>query len=109
MLVGNLAAQRDFTDVRDIVMGYRALIVDGSPGEVYNLSSGTAVSLADVVAMLQSIIGTTLELQTDEALLRPLDTPVLKGDAQKIQASVGWRPRLDLETSLRDIVASLKN
>ena len=107
LLVGNLAAQRDFTDVRDIVAGYRALVVGGTPGEVYNLCSGTAVSLADIVATLQAIIGTNLELQTDAGLLRPVDTPVLKGDARKIQASVGWRPRLDLETSLRDIVASL--
>lgn len=105
LTVGNLDARRDFTDVRDIVVGYRALVEGARPGEIYNLCSGRDVSLAEVLALLQELAGTDLQLVTDPELLRPVDTPVLRGSAEKIQASVAWQPRLDLESSLRDVIA----
>ena len=106
--VGNLAARRDFTDVRDIVTGYRTLIETGTPGEIYNLCSGHDVSLAEIVERLQVVVGTHVELTTDPELLRPLDTPVLRGDASKIHDALGWRPTIDLAQSLSDIVAEFE-
>jgi GDP-4-dehydro-6-deoxy-D-mannose reductase len=106
--VGNLEARRDFSDVRDIVAGYRALVERGTPGEIYNLCSGRDVSMAEIVELLQEVVGTQLELITDPTLLRPLDTPVLRGDLHKIASSVGWQPRIDLVDSLSDVVAELQ-
>jgi GDP-4-dehydro-6-deoxy-D-mannose reductase len=106
--VGNLSARRDFTDVRDIVTGYRTVIETGTPGEIYNLCSGHDVSLAEIVERLQVVVGTHVELTTDPELLRPLDTPVLRGDASKIHDALGWRPTIDLAQSLSDIVAEFE-
>jgi GDP-4-dehydro-6-deoxy-D-mannose reductase len=80
----------------------------GTPGEIYNLCSGHDVSLAEIVERLQVVMGTHVDLTTDPELLRPLDTPVLRGDASKIHDALGWRPTIDLAQSLSDIVAEFE-
>jgi GDP-4-dehydro-6-deoxy-D-mannose reductase len=104
--VGTLTTRRDFTDVRDVVAAYRLLIARGEPGTVYNVCSGQDVAMADVVDRLLELAGTDLELRTDPELVRPVDVPVLRGDATLLREATGWQARIPLATTLADVLAS---
>jgi GDP-4-dehydro-6-deoxy-D-mannose reductase len=104
--VGTLTTRRDFTDVRDVVAAYRLLMERGAPGEVYNVCSGRDVAMSDVAAQLLALAGAELTLETDPDLVRPVDVPVLRGDASKLQAATGWQPTTPLATTLADVLAS---
>lgn len=102
--VGNLSAARDLLDVRDVVRAYRLLALEGSPGQVYNVCSGRAVVMEDVVRRLLHLSGTDLELVTDPDLFRPVDVPVLEGDPARLRAATGWRCEVPLDATLADVV-----
>lgn len=104
--VGTLTTRRDFTDVRDVVMAYRLLIEKGIPGEIYNVCSGRDVAMSEVAAQLLELAGTELALVTDPELVRPVDVPVLRGDASRLHAVTGWKPVIPLATTLADVLAS---
>ncbi len=106
--VGNLSAGRDFTDVRDVVRGYRMLVQAAQAGEVYNLCSGRAVPIAELAAMLVAASTAHLELVEDPALLRPVDVPVLVGDATRLRELTGWRPEIPLEQTLAEVLADAR-
>ncbi len=103
--VGNLTARRDFTDVRDVVRAYRLLIESGEPGTVYNVCSGRDVSIQEIATGLLDLAGTTLALETDPALMRPVEVPVLRGDPARLTAATGWKPDIPLEQTLEDVLA----
>jgi len=103
--VGNLKNRRDYTDVRDIVRGYWLLLEKGEAGEVYNLCSGRAWVIHEILDFLLGearVPGITV--REEAARLRPSDVPVLRGDAAKAQAAVGWRPEIPFEQTLRDVL-----
>ena len=102
--MGDLSARRDFTDVRDVVRSYRLLVERGAPGSVYNVCSGHDVAVAEIARQLMALAGVDLELITDPALLRPVEVPVLRGDAGRLHAATGWKPEIPLETTLRDVL-----
>lgn len=103
--VGNLEPRRDFSDVRDIVRGYWTLLDRGEPGEVYNLSSGTAWSIREVLEfLLKASSVPEVEVQTRADRLRPSDVPLLIGDAGKIERATGWRAEIGFEQTLRDLL-----
>jgi GDP-4-dehydro-6-deoxy-D-mannose reductase len=102
--VGNLAARRDFTDVRDVVKAYRMLIESGTPGEVYNVCSGHDVAIEEIANTLLRLAGTSLEFKTDPALTRPVEVPVLRGDPTRLQQVTGWKPEIPLEQTLADVL-----
>jgi GDP-4-dehydro-6-deoxy-D-mannose reductase len=104
--VGTLTTRRDFTDVRDVVGAYRLLVERGEPGTVYNVCSGRDVAMSDVAAQLLTLAGADLTLETDPALLRPVDVPVLRGDAGLLRAVTGWEPTIPLATTLADVLSS---
>jgi GDP-4-dehydro-6-deoxy-D-mannose reductase len=104
--VGTLTTRRDFTDVRDVVVAYRLLVEQGAPGTVYNVCSGRDVAMSEVAAQLLDLAGADLTLETDPALLRPVDVPVLRGDAGLLRASTGWEPTIPLATTLADVLSS---
>src|SRR5713101_7650916 len=103
--VGNLAARRDYTDVRDVVRGYWLLLQQGEPGEVYNLASGRAWAIQEI---LDFLLGESrvrpISVKEDPARLRPSDVPVLVGDAAKARKAVGWAPEIPFERTLRDLL-----
>jgi GDP-4-dehydro-6-deoxy-D-mannose reductase len=105
VLVGDLKPTRDFSDVRDIVRGYWLLLERGTPGEVYNLCSGTEWSIERMLNFLlgQSRAG-RIEIRQDPARLRPSDVPALRGSAEKAEKAVGWRPMIPLEKTLTDLL-----
>jgi GDP-4-dehydro-6-deoxy-D-mannose reductase len=104
--VGTLTTRRDFTDVRDVVVAYRLLIEKGAPGDVYNVCSGRDVAMSDVAAQLLALAGADLTLETDPELVRPVDVPVLRGDAGRLHAATGWQPSIPLATTLADVLTS---
>jgi GDP-4-dehydro-6-deoxy-D-mannose reductase len=101
---GNLSARRDFTDVRDVVRAYRMLIEGGEAGEVYNVCSGRDIAIEELARRMLALAGLELELETDPALQRPVDVPVLRGDPSRIKAAVGWEPRIPLDDTLRAVL-----
>lgn len=103
MLVGNLEARRDFLDVRDVVRAYLALLANGGSGEVYNVCSGHAVALREVLHQLIEIARVAVEVRDDPNRMRPSDTPMLAGNPAKLRAATGWEPQHALGASLRDI------
>src|SRR3989442_4628015 len=104
ILVGNLKAVRDYTDVRDIVRGYWLLLGRGEPGEVYNLCSGRGWAIQEILDfLLGESINTSIAVREDPARLRPSDVPVLIGDCSRLTA-LGWKPRIPFEQTLRDLL-----
>lgn len=103
MKTGNLDSQRDFTDVRDIVRGYRLVLENGRKGEAYNLSSSTLRPIRELIDGFADITGISPERDIDPALFRPTDaSPLL--DTAKIRDECGWTPGIPLTASLRDIL-----
>jgi GDP-4-dehydro-6-deoxy-D-mannose reductase len=99
---GNLSARRDFTDVRDIVKAYSLLIQKGRPGEVYNVGSGRAVPLREVLDLILSLSPVKISVAQDAARLRPADTPVIEADTARLASLTGWAPEISLRDSLAD-------
>lgn len=102
--VGNLAARRDITDVRDVVRAYRLLAEHAEPGEAYNVCSGVDVEIADLAHRLLAMAKRPMRLVVDPERQRPVDVPVLRGDCSKLQAATGWRPEIPLDQTLADVL-----
>ncbi|HET7224172.1 MAG TPA: GDP-mannose 4,6-dehydratase [Candidatus Eisenbacteria bacterium] len=102
--VGNLEARRDFTDVRDMVRAYFLALDKGAPGEVYNICSGRAYAIREVLDMLLGMTKVRIEVRQDPARLRPSDVPVLLGDYSRFHAATGWQPTIPFEQTLRDML-----
>ncbi|MYH72223.1 MAG: NAD-dependent epimerase/dehydratase family protein [Acidimicrobiia bacterium] len=100
--VGNLSARRDFTDVRDVVRAYRLLVVDGVPGEAYNVCSGRDVAVSDIAETLLGLAKIPMILEQDQRLFRPVDLPVQRGDNAKLKQATGWNPEIALADTLAD-------
>lgn len=102
--VGNLAARRDFTDVRDIVSAYHLIIERGQPGAVYNIATGAARSIEDVLTTLLRLSDTPIEIRVDPARFMPVDVPVRIGDSARLRAATGWEPHIPFDQSLGDLL-----
>jgi GDP-4-dehydro-6-deoxy-D-mannose reductase len=100
--VGNLEARRDFVHVADGLEAYRLLAERGAGGEVYNLARGEAVSIRQALERLLAISGVAAEVRVDPERVRPIDVPLLCGDAARLRA-LGWEPRRGLDDALAEI------
>ena len=107
--VGNLNVKRDFTDVRDVVVAYCELLEKGTVGEIYNVCSGRAVLLADLVKGLQRNCGVEVKIEIDPARLRPAEVPQIVGDAGKLHRITGWLPKISLERTLNELLVYWRN
>ena len=104
--VGNLDVIRDFTDVRDVVRGYRLLAEKGVAGEIYNLGTGQGTRIADALQKLASLASRPVEVYVDPARVRAVDQPLLVADASKLTAATGWKPQFSIEQTLADMLKS---
>ena len=102
--VGNLSPRRDFTDVRDVVRAYRLLVLQGTPGEAYNVCRGEDVAIRDLAVRLVGLARKPMRLESDHDLQRPVDIPVLRGDPSKLRAATGWQPEIPLDQTLDDLL-----
>ena len=94
--VGNLSAQRDFTDVRDVVRAYGLLIEHGLSGEVYNVGSGKAVKIKDILDMILEQSSADISTEIDKSKFRPVDITVIQVDTKKIKERTGWIAQIDI-------------
>lgn len=104
LLVGDLSARRDFTDVRDVVRAYRLLMERGEPGQVYNVCSGVDLAVQDLADQLVAQARVPLRLEVDPALLRPVELPVLRGSHARLTAATGWEPEIPISQTLTDLL-----
>ena len=102
--VGNLEAQRDFTDVRDMVRAYVLALEKCESGEVYNICSGKAWTIRKLLDHLLSLTKVNIEVKQDPARLRPSDVPILLGDSSKFVKATGWQPTIPFEQTLADML-----
>ncbi len=102
--VGDLTAKRDFSDVRDIVRGYWLSLEKGDPGEVYNISSGRAYQIKEVLDILLSYSKVNVKIIQDPERMRPSDVLLLIGDSTKFQERTGWKPIIPFEKTLKDLL-----
>jgi len=102
--VGNLDARRDFSDVRDVVRAYTTIVRKGVPGEPYNVCSGSAISIGDVLRKLVSFSDHNFEVVPDPEKFRPSDLPLLLGSSQKLREHTGWAPVYDIDATLSDLL-----
>jgi GDP-4-dehydro-6-deoxy-D-mannose reductase len=103
--VGNLEAQRDFVDVRDVARAYWLALEQGKPGEAYNVCSGQARSirsLLDGLLALSSVKG--IQIRQDPARMQPADVPLQVGDYSRLRRQTGWQPEISFEQTLRDLL-----
>ena len=108
MHVGNVESERDFLDVRDVVGAYVALAERGVPGEIYNVCSGNAVKMREVLRRLVNLAGVPVEIREDPGLLRSSENPKSVGDPTKLKRTTGWSPKIDLAESLGEIYAEAR-
>ena len=100
--VGNLSAERDFSDVRDVVRAYTALTEHGVSGESYNVGSGHAVAIKDILDMILHYANADITINVDPARLRPVDVPVIEADVSKLKGCTGWRQEISLERTIEE-------
>lgn len=102
--VGNLSARRDFSDVRDVVRAYTMLMARGISGETYNVGSGRAVAIQEILDTLLDLSRESIAVEQDPARLRPSDVPVIEADITKLQTHTGWEPLYSLEETLHTML-----
>jgi GDP-4-dehydro-6-deoxy-D-mannose reductase len=102
--VGNLDARRDFTDVRDVVRAYWLAAEKGEDGEAYNIGSGKAMAMKEMLDKLLALTKVDVKIQVDPARLRPSDVPILLSDSSKFMTLTGWKPRIPLDRTFKDLL-----
>lgn len=102
--VGNLEAERDFSDVRDMVRAYHLAITKGEAGDVYNIGSGKGYAIQWVLDTLCRMSTVDVDVRQDPARMRPSDIPVMVCDPTMFRARTGWQPEIPIEQTLKDIL-----
>lgn len=100
--VGNLSARRDFVNVEDAGPAYRLLGERGEPGGVYNLASGSALAISDLLERLLALTGLSVAVREDPERVRPVDLPLLRGDSARLRG-LGWQPGHSVDDALREL------
>jgi GDP-4-dehydro-6-deoxy-D-mannose reductase len=108
LLVGDLTAERDILDVRDVCRAYRLLLERSVPAGIYNVGSGRTVTMAHVVEQLVELARVPVEIERDESRMRPAEIPRLAGDPSRLRAATGWRPEIPLEQTLADTLGAAR-
>lgn len=102
--VGNLDARRDFSDVRDIVRAYWLTVEKGEPGEVYNVASGIAYKISEILKKLLSFSSINVDVVQQQERMRPSDVEVLLGSYEKFNKRTGWKPEIPFDRTLSDLL-----
>lgn len=103
--VGNLDARRDLMDVRDTVRAYTAMMERGRPGVPYNVCSGRAIAIRELLDGLVARSRVAVRVVQDPARMRPNDMPLMVGSYARLEADTGWRPARTLDETLDDLLA----
>jgi GDP-4-dehydro-6-deoxy-D-mannose reductase len=110
LITGDVTLSRDFLDVRDVVEAYDLLFYKGLSGEIYNICSGYAHKIIEIINILSSLTGIKVNINVSDKLLRPAEIKKSVGSNKKIIEEVGWIPKMTLKDSLADMLESeIKN
>jgi GDP-4-dehydro-6-deoxy-D-mannose reductase len=107
--VGNLEPRRDFTHTNDVARALWLLLERGQPAEVYNLCSGRATRIGDIVDMVLAQGRVPAQVLVDPARIRPVDEPILMGDNTKLRAATGWQPTIGIEQIVSELLGYWRN
>src|SRR3990167_3245116 len=102
--VGNLDSSRDFTDVRDVVRAYTVAVEKCDYGEAYNICSGKAWKISEMLKLLLSMSTKKIEIREDPARMRPSDVQLLLGDFSKFHKKTGWKPEIPFDKTMKDLL-----
>jgi GDP-4-dehydro-6-deoxy-D-mannose reductase len=102
--VGNIDVSRDFTDVRDVVSAYLQLLKHGRNSEVYNVCSGTAITIREIIGIMVNVLGIDVVVQKDASRFRRAEQKIVCGKAVKIRDELGWAPTISIHQSIEDIL-----
>ena len=102
--LGSIEARRDYIDTRDLANAILAVLEVSSGYQVFNVGTGIAYSVADIVALLRRILGRPIEIRQDASRLRPVERMLLVADSSRIRRAAGWEPRVSFDETLRDLV-----
>ncbi len=100
--VGNLAAKRDFTDVRDVVRAYVLLIEKGRRGQIYNVGSGRAIAIEELLRDILSLSNASIRVVKDAGRFRPVDIPVVEADISRLKNDTGWTPEINVQDTIAE-------
>ena len=104
IVTGSPEPRRDFTDVRDVVRAYRLLGQRAAPAGAYNVCSGTAVSVAELLEVLRGVVGREIAHEVDPARERGHEVLEIRGDPSRLREATGWTPEIPLESTVADTV-----
>lgn len=107
--VGNLSAKRDFTDVRDVVRIYQELMKKGRAGEIYNVGSGKAIAISDILKEILNNSKIKIEVQQDKNKLRPIDSPIIEANIDKLVSEIKYIPKYNIKQTIKDILEYWRN
>ena len=102
--IGNGSVIRDYLHVADVVAAYLLLLEKGLPGEVYNVCSGSGITVREIADRVLKQAGVDAEISTDASLQRPIDVPILVGDNRKLRAATGWAPKRSIDDIINDLI-----
>lgn len=104
VVAGDVSIVRDFVDVRDVVHAYHMLFLRGRKGEIYNVCSGSGISLYNIIQMMCEMLEMNILIKEDKKLRRPKDNPVIIGSNEKIRKEINWCNEIPLEDSLKNVL-----
>ena len=102
--VGNLTVKRDFRHVKDIVRAYRMIVESENCDLIYNVGSGTAYSLEDMLQYIIKMSSQKIEVEIDQSRFRPTDQPVICCDYNLIKKELGWEPQYTVFDALKEML-----
>lgn len=110
LILGNLQAERDFVDIRDVAVAYCAIMEHGQQGELYNVCSGNALAISRLVDIACELLGEeSPHIESDAIQLSRTEVSSVYGDPAKIFKATGWQPSISVKESLRDMLESYRN
>lgn len=104
---GDTTIIRDFVDVRDVVNAYYMLLMNGTPGEIYNICSGTQIALSEIIDQIADIVGLRVATRVNPEFVRPNDNRIVVGSHDKLTKELGWEPVIPWKQTLCDMVAEM--
>lgn len=105
LLMGNMESKRDMMDVRDTVRAYRSMMASAKPGVPYNVCSGVAMPINELVDLMRSKARVPIAIEQDPTRMRPSDTPVVLGDHSRLTNDTGWTPQIPFDQTADDLLA----
>lgn len=107
--VGNLKVKRDFSHVKDVVRAYRMIVESDNCNQIYNVGSGNAYSLEDMLTYIIGLSNQNIEIEVDQNRIRPTDQPVICCDRSLIGKELGWEPQYNVYDALKEMYECYRN